>query len=310
MKVFTSLKNNRISEKTAVTVGKFDGFHRGHDLLAGKVASMKEEGYVSLVVTFDTSPRIALGDMEDGCLVTNEEKEILLEHMGIDALAICPFGDEVMHMEPEEFIRILTEQYSMKYLAVGTDFRFGYRGRGDVDLLRKLSEEMDFCLDVYDKLQEDHRDISSTYIREEIRKGNIEKANSLLGYEYFVYGTVVHGRHLGTRIGIPTINLIPPKEKLLPPFGVYVTNVEIGGRIYHGVTNVGVKPTIEGERQPGIETHIMDIRSNLYEQQVKVLFLKYLRPEKKFSSVQELKEQMEADKKAARLFFDAVNKND
>lgn len=133
------------------------------------------------------------------------------------------------------------------------------------------------------------REISSTFIREEIQKGHIKKANHLLGYPYFACGTVVHGKHLGSRLGFATINITPPPEKLLPPFGVYVTQVRIDGRTYRGVTNVGVKPTIEGERLPGIETHIFDFSGELYGERVCVSFFDFLRPEQKFFSVEALR---------------------
>ena len=272
------MRENRIACPTAVTVGKFDGLHRGHDLLAHRILEQKGRGLSSVVVTFDASTRVVLQGQKNRSLVTREEKKYLLERDGIEYLAECSFEDEIVHMEPEEFIRLLKDNFSMKYLAVGTDFHFGYRGRGDVDLLRRLAGEMGFELEVVEKIREDSREISSTFIREEIQKGHIKKANHLLGYPYFACGTVVHGKHLGSRLGFATINITPPPEKLLPPFGVYVTQVRIDGRTYRGVTNVGVKPTIEGERLPGIETHIFDFSGELYVERVCVSFFDFLRP--------------------------------
>ena len=299
------MRENRIACPTAVTVGKFDGLHRGHDLLAHRILEQKGRGLSSVVVTFDASPRVVLQGQKNRSLVTREEKKYLLERDGIEYLAECSFEDEIVHMEPEEFIRLLKDNFSMKYLAVGTDFHFGYRGRGDVDLLRRLAGEMGFELEVVEKIREDSREISSTFIREEIQKGHIKKANHLLGYPYFACGTVVHGKHLGSRLGFATINITPPPEKLLPPFGVYVTQVRIDGRTYRGVTNVGVKPTIEGERLPGIETHIFDFSGELYGERVCVSFFDFLRPEQKFSSVGALRGQVAEDEQRALAYFES-----
>ncbi len=309
MKILTSLRDNQIACPTAVTVGKFDGLHRGHDLLAHRILAQRERGLSSVVVTFDTSPRVVLLGQENRSLVTREEKKYLLEQDGIDYLAECSFEEEIVHMEPEEFIRLLAENFSMRYLAVGTDFRFGYRGRGDVTLLRRLSGKMGFELEVVEKIREDSREISSTFIREEIQKGNIKKANHLLGHPYFACGTVVHGKHMGSRLGFATINITPSPEKLLPPFGVYVTRVRIDGQEYRGVTNVGTKPTIEGERLPGIETHIFDFSGELYGERVCVFFYDFLRPEQKFSSVEALRSQVKTDEQRALAYFDYLEQN-
>ena len=256
------MRENRIACPTAVTVGKFDGLHRGHDLLAHRILEQKGRGLSSVVVTFDASPRVVLQGQKNRSLVTREEKKYLLERDGIEYLAECSFEDEIVHMEPEEFIRLLKDNFSMKYLAVGTDFHFGYRGRGDVDLLRRLAGEMGFDWKWWKNPGGQPGDQQYLYPGGDPERSYKKRANHLLGYPYFACGTVVHGKHLGSRLGFATINITPPPEKLLPPFGVYVTQVRIDGRTYRGVTNVGVKPTIEGERLPGIETHIFDFPGN------------------------------------------------
>ena len=170
-------------------------------------------------------------------------------------------------------------------------------------MLRDMAEELGYEVIVVKKIKEDERDISSTFVREEVELGHIEKANHLLGYPYFVCGKVEHGKEIGRTIGIPTINLLPPKEKLLPPFGVYVSKVLIDGKEYHGVTNVGRKPTIAGENPVGVETHILDVAQDLYGKEVKVEFLKFVRPEQKFDSVESLKNQMQQDVATAKRYF-------
>lgn len=303
MKLLTSFIHDTIKKPTAVTVGKFDGIHRGHACLASQIIEQRSNGFLAVMVTFDTSPRIALGQSRDANLLTNEEKHFLLEQRGLDYLVECPFQREIASMEPEAFIRQLTERFSMKYMAVGSDFHFGHKGRGDVVLLKKLAAEYGFRLVVKEKLKEDHRDISSTYIREEMRRGNIEKVNHLLGHPFFVCGTVVHGNHLGNCLGFPTINLIPPADKMLPLFGVYATTVQIDGNRYQGMTNVGIKPTIEGKRMPGVETNIFDFSGDLYGKRAVIFFHKYIRPEQKFAATDALSRQMESDYRAVRNYF-------
>ncbi len=192
---------------------------------------------------------------------------------------------------------------------MGSDFRFGYKGRGDSAVLRKLSKEMGFELEVFSKIRQDKRDISSTYVREEIAKGHIEHANQLLGYPYFIIGSVAHGNKIGsTKIGFPTINILPAAEKLLPPNGVYITDTVFEDRVFPSVTNVGKRPTIpEKTKQTGVETHILDFVHNVYGRQVKIVFRKFLRSEQKFASLQALKAQIEADIQSTYAYFEEKN---
>ena len=293
----------KITEYTAVTVGKFDGMHKGHELLAQNIKSKSAIGYKSLVLSFDVSPNLTLGKKYFGQLITNEEKQSMLEREGIDIFLQCPFEAEIKELEPEKFIELLVDNFNMKYMTCGTDFHFGKKGRGDTALLKALADKYDFELEVIDKLQANDRDISSTYIKDEILKGNVSFANSLLGYKYSLWGVVVHGNHLGRQFGLPTINLLPPDNKLLPPNGVYITEIYIDSRKYHGVTNIGTKPTVSGEKIVGVETHILDFDSDVYEKMVQVVFLEYIRPERKFENLDQLFNQMNKDKEQARNFF-------
>ena len=303
MEFFNSLFDTKLDKACAITVGKFDGIHKGHSLLTSNIKAMKSNGLSSCIVTFVNSPRLALKKDELPSLITNFERERMLESLGIDFLIECPFDDRMMKTSGEDFIKLLCENLNMKYLTVGSDFKFGYKGLGDVQLLNTLSEKFNFELDVVEKLQKDNRDISSTFIREELLNGNITNVNDMLGYDYFVWGEIVHGNHLGHRMGIPTINILPPKEKLIPLFGVYATTVEINGRLYHGVTNVGMKPTVSNTKQVTIETNIMDFDGDLYGEVLKVTFKQFIRPETKFNSIDELVKQMNLDKKKAIDFF-------
>lgn len=303
MKYIRNTVDFQIEEDTVISLGKFDGIHRGHELLMERLAEKKREGLKAAIFTFDIPPRRNVQHVEAKVLTTNEEKMHIFEDMGIDYLIECPFTEEVMHMEPEDFIRMLVERLHVKCIVAGEDFRFGHNRRGDYRMLQEYAGKLGYEALILKKMKEDARDISSTFVREEIAAGNIEKANHLLGYRYFVKGMVKHGNQIGRTIGIPTINLIPPEEKLLPPFGVYVSEVAIGEERYQGVTNVGCKPTIEGNNPVGVETYLLDFHENVYDRIVTVEFISKIRAEHKFENIEALKEQMENDIAYTEAYF-------
>ncbi len=303
MKYIRNTVDFQIEEDTVISLGKFDGIHRGHELLMERLAEKKREGLKAAIFTFDIPPRRNVQHVEAKVLTTNDEKMHIFEEMGIDYLIECPFTEEVMHMEPEDFIRMLVERLHVKCIVAGEDFRFGHNRRGDYRMLQEYAGKLGYEALILKKMKEDARDISSTFVREEIAAGNIEKANHLLGYRYFVKGMVKHGNQIGRTIGIPTINLIPPEEKLLPPFGVYVSEVVIGEERYQGVTNVGCKPTIEGNNPVGVETYLLDFHENVYDRIVTVEFISKIRAEHKFENIEALKEQMENDIAYAEAYF-------
>lgn len=303
MKYIKDTVDFNIEENTVLSLGKFDGVHRGHDLLLENLFQKKKEGLSAAIFTFNIPPRQNVEHAMQHVLTTNEEKMHLLEQLGVDYLIECPFTRKIMCMEAQDFVRKIVKELHVKCFVVGDDFHFGHNRCGDYHMLRDMAEELGYEVIVVKKIKEDERDISSTFVREEVELGHIEKANHLLGYPYFVCGKVEHGKEIGRTIGIPTINLLPPKEKLLPPFGVYVSKVLIDGKEYHGVTNVGRKPTIAGENPVGVETHILDVAQDLYGKEVKVEFLKFVRPEQKFDSVESLKNQMQQDVATAERYF-------
>ena len=239
MKYVRNTTDFYIEENTVLSLGKFDGIHRGHEQLLQYFAKKKDEGLAGAIFTFDIPPRRNVQNVEAKVLTTNEEKRHMFEHLGIDYVVECPFTQEIMCMEPEAFVAWIVKSLHVKSMVVGSDFRFGHNRKGDHILLEKLSATYGYTLRVVDKIQYEGRDISSTFVREQIIKGNMEKANDLLGYPFFVKSEVIHGRQLGRTLGIPTINMELVAEKLLPPKGVYATAVEIGGKYYTGVTNVG-----------------------------------------------------------------------
>ena len=295
----------QIKEPTAVTLGNFDGLHRGHELLMQTLLRYsKEYGVASVAFTFDIPPRNCVEGVVGTVLTTNEEKEFIFEKEGLDYLIECPFNKEVMCMQPKDFIAWLCRSLQMKYVVVGTDFCFGYKRAGDYRTLQQYEKEYGYKTIVIDKLKDVNRDISSTYVREEIAAGNIRKANELLGYHYFIKSEIVHGKKLGRTMGIPTINMILPSDKLLPPNGVYVTEVVVDDKSYMGVTNVGCKPTVSDENIVGVETYIDDFHQDIYGEKIVVYFVDYIRKEMKFHSIDELKMQMEKDiQKAREIYF-------
>lgn len=293
-----------IEEPSAITFGKFDGIHRGHRLLLDTVIQKKEENLNAVVFTFDIPPRKKVEGDRGEVLTTNEEKMHIFENLGVDYLVECPFTEEIRNMEAVDFIEMIVEKLHVKYMVVGTDFHFGHNRAGDYKLLQENAKRFGYEVLVMEKMKDGDRDISSTFVRENIKEGNMEKANELLGYSYFVQGIVEHGNEIGRTIGFPTVNLVPDEDKLLPPFGVYITKILIGGEEYCGITNVGCKPTIEGVNPIGVETHVLDFSDDVYDMSVEVEFLHRIRAEVKFGSIEELKAQLKQDIKIARIYFD------
>ena len=299
MKIFQGTTDFLIREETALAIGKFDGLHRGHEYLLRELMQKKEEGLTTVIFTFETPPQ------SGKVLSTNREKSLLFEYVGIDCMIICPFNEHIRTMRAEAFIRMLREQANIRAVIAGTDCSFGYQKEGNADVLRALGEKYGFETKIVEKLQYEGRDISSTYIRETVSAGEMEKAKILLGFPYFVSGEVVHGNQIGRRIGIPTMNLMPEKEKLLPPNGVYVTNTVINDVEYPGVSNVGVKPTVEAEGRLSVETHLFSFTGENYGEEIRTEFLSFLRPEKRFGSLTELKEAMQSDIEEAKKYEDS-----
>lgn len=295
MEYLSGLSGLYIYEETAVTLGKFDGLHRGHQKLIKRTMGYQRQGYKSTVFTLD------FGRKE--MLLTGEERREILEKKGVSYLIDCPFLPEVASMEPEDFIQsVLVDKLHAKKIVVGEDFHFGHNRKGDARLLKELEHIYEYEAEIVRKEKEGDREISSTYIREEIAKGNMEAAGRLLGYPYFVSGEVLHGRHIGSRLLAPTTNLVPTTRKLLPPNGVYISRTLVNGREYGGITNIGYKPTV-GEKFRGVETYMFDFDEDLYGCDITVQLLKFLRPEKKFDSIDLLREQMKQDIGVGRSFF-------
>lgn len=289
MKIITGL-DFRL-KNSSVSLGKFDGIHRGHRFLLQEV--MRQEKLVPTAFTFE-------GSKEVPKIYTQQEKDWILEDMGIQQEVIFPFNEETKKMSPEEFIAsILVERMDVKHICVGKDFHFGRNREGDIHTLEKFQEKYGYSLTTVSKLTDADGIISSTRIRGLMEQGKLSKVNELLGAPYFVMGTVLHGNALGRTMNMPTANILPQEDKKLLPFGVYATTVKVGKKLYNGVTNVGRKPTI-GEYAAGVETYLMDFEEDIYGKNIQVFFHEFIRTEKKFETIEALQRQIEKDKETAK----------
>ncbi|XCP83933.1 bifunctional riboflavin kinase/FAD synthetase [Roseburia hominis] len=304
MEYIRGLESYCSSGETAVTLGKFDGLHRGHQKLIRQVQRLKAKYHVrSVVFAFDMLPLFEKLELPREGIMSNEERRRRLEGQ-VDVLLECPFTEEISSMEAERFIEeVLCGIFHAKYVVVGTDFRFGHNKRGDAKMLAKYAKQYGYELFVEEKEMYGLREISSTYIKEELRKGNMETVRHLLGYPYTVNGTVEYGKQLGRRLGFPTINVHPAKEKLLPPKGVYIDSVKIDGIWYNGIGNLGVKPTVTEERRLLIESYLFDYEGNAYGKDVEIQLFEFRRPEQKFDSVECMKAQIDSDIAFGKEYF-------
>lgn len=287
-----------------VCLGKFDGLHIGHQKLIKCAEEIKKDDLQTVIFSFQMDPRLLSGNENVKFIYTKEEKHKLMETYGVDYFISYPFDEAMFGMEAETFVKeILVEQLGVKHIVVGTDFRFGYKRKGDVELLKKLSDVYGYEVMAVEKVSYEGDIVSSTRIRECIENGEIELANAMLGMPYTIMGEVLHGRKLGRTLGMPTANMVPADEKILPPNGVYASRTWIGDKAYYGISNVGVKPTVGAEENKLIETFIFDFAGDLYGQWLKVELYTFERPEQKFSSIEELKHCMEQDTLFGKKYF-------
>lgn len=295
--------SNFYLKNTVVTLGKFDGIHIGHRKLIEEVVKSCELNKV--IFTFDIRHLISFLKKEIKFIYTKEEKRKIISNFSIDYMLDYPFTRKTVEMKADVFIaEVLKKRLDSKKIVVGSDFRFGRDREGDVSLLEKKSKEYGYDLVVIEKEKLLGEEVSSTRIRKFIEEGSIEKANCLLGSPYFISGEIVHGNHLGNTIGMPTINQMVPSDKLIPPFGVYASSVEIAGEKYFGITNIGKKPTVSLNEVLGVETMIFDFDMDVYGLNADVSLLGSIRKERKFSSLSELKKQVDKDVLIAKAIFE------
>ena len=301
MKYYQNTFDFKIDQPCAISLGKFDGLHIGHKSLMEQLLLAKERGLYNAALTFSVPPN-ALDGKECKVLSTRREKERIFTLAGLDALIEMPFDETIKSMDPKSFLLFLKERIDVRLIVCGTDFRFGHKRAGDVNTLKKYEKELGYTSIIVEKIQYEGKDISSTRIRGCVERGEIEQANRLLGYPYFITGEVLHGEGRGHKEGIPTVNLFPGPEKLLPKNGVYFSKVNIGENCYTGITNIGRKPTA-GDFPVGVETHILDYDGDVYGEEGTVSLFHFHRPEKRFDSFELLKAQIGQDIAQCRDWF-------
>ena len=290
---------------TVCALGLFDGVHRGHRLVINTALALAEElGIRSAVFTFKTDTVTSKGhDGRIEMILSDEEKRRHFEDMGVELL-YSPSFDELREMTAEAFVKdILVGLLGCRAVVCGSDFRFGKGAEGDCDTLLLYGRIYGIDVRVCDKLSYKGEEVSSTVIRECIRSGRIEKANELLGYIFGLRLKVEHGRQIGRTWNFPTINQLIPQGQIMPKFGVYATRVLIDGKERFGVTNIGVKPTLKAHDAPLAETYILDFSGDLYDREIEILLDRFLRPEKGFDSIDELRAQIAKDTGKVRRFY-------
>jgi len=306
LKIFNSIQEFTSSAKTIVTLGTFDGVHKGHKSILEKlITNSKTSGCESVVLTFFPHPRMVLQQNTDLKLLnTIDEKAALLEKEGVDNLIIHPFDHAFSRLTAEEFVKdILVDKLNIHKIIIGHDHRFGRNRTATIDDLIRFGEEFGFEVEKISALAVDEISVSSTKIRNALNEGNVDYANTFLGYPYFINGTVVQGRQLGRTINFPTANIEPTENyKLVPANGVYVVASVLNGKTVYGMMNIGNRPTVNGTGTT-IEVHYHDFNEDLYRQQIKVSIYHRLRDEVKFESFDALKLQLEKDRQQSLAYF-------
>ncbi|EGT3614756.1 bifunctional riboflavin kinase/FAD synthetase [Clostridium perfringens] len=289
-----------VQKSTYVALGSFDGIHKGHLALINKSIELsKNNDALSMVYTFKNHPRAFIN--KEGApklLVTLHEKVKILEDLNVDLSSFVEFDRNFMKLEPEGFIDNLIRNYNVKGIVVGFNYRFGHKNKGDVKLLKELCDLKGIELCVIEPFTYKAEVVSSTRIRKALLEGELDDANNMLGRYFFLSGEVVSGKRIGRTINFPTANLKTDEKVILPKIGVYYTNVEVNRKIYKGITSVGNNPTVNGKNIT-VETHILNFDEDIYGKNIKLYFISKIRSEKKFNSLEELKEQLIKDKKFA-----------
>lgn len=306
MKVFNSIQEFSTATKTIVTLGTFDGVHKGHKSILEKVTnSSHESGCESVVLTFFPHPRMVLQQNTDLKLLnTMDEKAALLEKQGVDNLIIHPFDHAFSRLTAEEFVKdILVDKLNISKIIIGHDHRFGRNRTATIVDLISFGQDYGFEVEQISALEIGEVSVSSTKIRNALSEGNVDLANDFLGYPYFINGTVVTGKQLGRTINFPTANIQPSEGyKLIPANGVYVASSVINGKTVKAMMNIGNRPTVNGD-DTTIEVHYHNFNGDLYGKDIKVSIHHRLRSEVKFESFDALRQQLEKDRHDSLAWF-------
>ena len=292
-----------------LALGNFDGVHRGHRKILDRVRRVAgERGATATVMTFDPHPpRVVRPDKAPPLLMTTAQRLEAIAASGVQGAAIVRFTREMSQWDPETFVRtVLVDWMKVGEVWVGANFLFGHDRAGNFSMLRTLGARYAFKAEKIDPVRYKDFVVSSTRIRRLVGEGRVDEAGALLGHQYYIDGLVVHGDHRGASIGFPTANLCTENE-LLPPHGVYATTTTIAGVVRPSVTNVGVRPTVDASDRVTVEAHVFDFNGNLYGARLRIGFVQRLRDERRFESLDGLREQIAADCDRARVLFDRLS---
>lgn len=294
-------KPNQLEEKkTVLTMGFFDGVHRGHRALSDLVIKRASElNLCSAALTFWPHPRLVLNKDPHKLrfLTTLNEKTKIFSRLGFDFFIIQEFNNSFAHLSAEDFIKLIINSYNVKHLIIGKEHRFGKNAEGSINIIQQLASKYDYTFEEADIIEQNETNISSTKIRDALSKGELEKANLMLGYPYLLTGTIESGSQIGRKIGFPTANIRPIDPlKLIPADGVYAVFLNINGKIEKGMMNIGNRPTVDKTHQHMIEAHIFNFDQDIYDHRIDVALIERIRDEKRFQNIDELKNQLEIDK--------------
>jgi riboflavin kinase / FMN adenylyltransferase len=305
MKIFHGTDNAGIARGTVLTLGVFDGLHLGHQrIMQTVVERAKETNSVPTVITFDPHPRAVLHpENAPPLLQTLDQRLANFEVLGIEQAIVIRFDKEFAATDAEIFLAdIVHERLQAKEVYLGRGFAFGKNRGGNIELLRAMSKRLGFFADEVPEVRLRGARISSSKIRELLAAGKVNLARRMLGRPYGVEGQIIHGFKRGRTIGFPTANL-KPHNRVIPKYGVYATATLINNQWRRSITNVGVRPTFDGDSEPSIESYVLDFDGDLYGDVLRVRFLHRIRDERKFSGIDELKAQIQRDTRRAELYF-------
>ncbi len=296
-----------MKQQRILALGFFDGVHEGHATLLRRCRERAEEtGAEAAVLTFDVHPDTLVSGQTVSLINSPEDRRELIRRLfGIESVLQLHFDRALMQMPWQDFLRWIREEYGAVHLICGHDFTFGWRGEGNPLRLREYCEREGLGWDVMPEVRLDGAAVSSTRIRTLLGEGRLGEANRLLGHPHVLTGEVCHGRHLGSTIGFPTANLLFAPGVLVPAHGVYAGRLEIEGETepQYAVTNIGVRPTVDDSDRVTVESNILDYSADLYGRRIRLEFLEFLRPERKFGSLEELKEQIGKDAERVRGYI-------
>ncbi len=302
-----NLSDTRLPQRSMVTIGVFDGVHRGHQYLVKRlVEQARASDRLAVVLTFFPHPDIVLRGLQGRYyLTTAEQKARLLMDIGVNVVVTQPFNEQVRQIRAADFVDQLVGHLNMAELWVGSDFAMGYKREGNVPFLKEQGKHKNFTVHDIALIQNGgEAAISSTAIREALLTGQVEQANSWLGRSYSLSGEVVHGEKRGRQLGFPTANTAVWDEQVIPANGIYASWVRLGDERFMAATNVGVRPHFEGKNVT-VEPYLLDFDREIYGEQLEITFETRLRPEAKFNSLQDLIDQIGRDVEASRAYLEA-----